>query len=85
MYSMAMTKRTSINLDVSLVEEAKEVLETKETTETIHRALKEVVRQDRLRRLGRRRFDFSAADLEALRQPRTADTHAVSVRRRVQA
>jgi Arc/MetJ family transcription regulator len=84
-YSMDMTKRTSINLDVVLVNEAKEVLETKETTETIHRALKEVVRQERLRRLGRRRFDFPDADLGALRQPRTADTHPVSVRRRVPA
>ncbi len=82
---MAMTKRTSINLDVFLVNEAKEVLDTKETTETIHRALKAVVRQERLRRLGRRRFDFADADLQALRQPRTADTHPVSVRPRVPA
>lgn len=82
---MAMTKRTSINLDVFLVNEAKEVLETKETTETIHEALKAVVRQERLRRLGRRRFDFSDVDLQALRQPRSADTHAVSVRPRVRA
>ncbi|MGZ4418941.1 MAG: type II toxin-antitoxin system VapB family antitoxin, partial [Gaiellaceae bacterium] len=48
-----MRKRTSLNLDFALVDEAKAVLETKETTETIHKALKEVVRNERLRRLSR--------------------------------
>jgi Arc/MetJ family transcription regulator len=77
-----MTKRTSLNLDFALVDEAKEVLETKETTETIHKALKEVVRNERLRRLSRRRFDFSNEDLDALRTSRSENAAGVSVRPR---
>src|SRR5215207_4154162 len=81
-----MTKRTSLNLDLVLVDEAKEVLNTKETTETIHKALKEVVRNERLRRLSRRRFDFSNEDLNALRASRSDDAAAgVSVRPRATA
>jgi Arc/MetJ family transcription regulator len=75
-----MTKRTSLNLDFELLDEAKEVLETKETTETIHKALKEVVRNERLRRLSRRRFDFSNEDLDALRTSRSENAAGVSVR-----
>jgi Arc/MetJ family transcription regulator len=81
----AVTKRTSINLDLVLVDEAKAVLQTKETTETIHRALREVVRNERLRRLARRRFDFSDTDLDALRRSRTADAGTVSVSPKVTA
>jgi Arc/MetJ family transcription regulator len=80
-----MTKRTSLNLDFVLVDEAKAVLETKETTETIHKALKEVVRNERLRRLSRRRFDFSNEDLSALRTSRSEDAAGVSVRPRATA
>jgi hypothetical protein len=74
------TKRTSLNLDFELLDEAKEVLETTATTETIHRALSEVVRQARLQRLAKRRFDLSADELAALRAARTADEDAVSLR-----
>jgi hypothetical protein len=74
------TKRTSLNLDFELLDEAKEVLETTATTETIHRALSEVVRQARLQRLAKRRFDLSADELAALRATRTADEDAVSLR-----
>jgi Arc/MetJ family transcription regulator len=74
-----MVKRTSLNLDFALVDEAKEVLETKETTETIHKALREVVRNERLRRLSRRRFDFSNEDLDALRTSRSESAAGVSV------
>jgi Arc/MetJ family transcription regulator len=82
-----MRKRTSLNLDFVLVDEAKEVLDTKETTETIHKALKEVVRNERLRRLSRRRFDFSNEDLNALRASRSEDAAGagVSVRPRTSA
>lgn len=66
-----MTKRTSINLDLDLVREAKAVLGTSETTETIHLALREVVRQERLRRLVSRRFELEAGDREWLRRPET--------------
>src|SRR5207249_3436409 len=52
-----MRKRTSVTLDLKLFDEAKAVLQTTGTTETIHRALHETVRQARLRRLAARRFD----------------------------
>ena len=73
------TKRTSINLDFDLVEEAKTVLDTRGTTETIHRALSEVVRQARLERLVRRRFELQETDLVRLRRSRTDETGPVSV------
>ena len=62
-------RRTSVNLDIDLVEAAKDVLGTRETTETIHRALAEVVRQARLRRLSARRFDLTDGELKQLRTP----------------
>ncbi len=77
-----MVRRTSLNLDFDLVDEAKEVLDTKETTETIHRALREVVRQAKLRRLVSRRFDLAPDELERLREPRTAGQPKVSVTKR---
>ena len=46
-----MVKRTTINLDSDLVTEAREVLKTGNTTDTVHGALREVVRRDRLQRL----------------------------------
>jgi Arc/MetJ family transcription regulator len=64
-YNLNMTKRTSLNLDMSLVEEARKELGTNGTTETVHRALDEVVRQAKLRRLVARTFDFDNDELEA--------------------
>jgi Arc/MetJ family transcription regulator len=64
-----MTKRTSMNLDLELLADAKEVLGTHEMTETVHAALREVVRQQRLRRLVARLFD--SADEDWLRRPVT--------------
>jgi Arc/MetJ family transcription regulator len=66
-----MIKRTSLNLDLDLVAQAREVLDTRTTTETIHRALDEVVRRDALKRLAE--WDLGGMtleDLERLRQPR---------------
>jgi hypothetical protein len=57
-------------LDFELVDEAKRILNTNETTETVHRALEAVVRQARLKRLTEREFHLSAAELERLRTPR---------------
>ena len=62
-------KRTSLNLDLDLVAEAKQVLDTRETTQTIHRALEEVVRQARLRRLLAHRFEMTNEELKQLRTP----------------
>lgn len=52
-----MTRRTSLNLDLDLVAEARRILGTKGTTETIHKALAEVVRRQRLETLAEWRFD----------------------------
>lgn len=58
-YRMPVIKRTSLNLHVDLVAEARDILETRGTTDTIHRALEEVVRRERLRRLSEERFELS--------------------------
>lgn len=77
-YDGVMIKRTSLNLDFDLLNEAKEILRTEETTETIHRALEDIVRQARLRRLIGRSFVLSDEELEALRTPPTADLPWIS-------
>jgi Arc/MetJ family transcription regulator len=64
-YNLDMIKRTSLNLDMSLVDEAREVLGTNGTTETVHKALAEVVRHDKLRRLTEMVFDFDNDEIEA--------------------
>lgn len=65
-----MIKRTSLNLDFDLVAQARDVLSTRGTTETIHRALEEVVQRDALRELAEWRPDLTLDELEALRSPR---------------
>jgi Arc/MetJ family transcription regulator len=73
MYDCRMRKRTSLNLDLELIAEAREVLGTNGTTETVHRALEEVIRREHLRRLAERTFeDLTPEALEKLRQWRTA-------------
>jgi Arc/MetJ family transcription regulator len=64
-YNWDMIKRTSLNLDMSLVDEAREVLSTRGTTETVNRALAEVVRQEKLRRLTEMVFDVDNDEIEA--------------------
>ena len=64
-YNLDMIKRTSINLDMALVDEARDVLGTRATTETVNRALEEVVRQDKLRRLAGMVFDVDNDEIEA--------------------
>jgi len=70
---MPRIKRTSLNLDLDLVAQARDVLETRTTTETIHRALDEVIRRDALRWLANWTPDLTLEDLERLRRPRFAD------------
>ena len=66
-----MVKRTSLNLDFDLVADARSVLHTRGTTDTIHEALAEVVRRERLRELAERRFDdLTPEALATLRSPR---------------
>jgi Arc/MetJ family transcription regulator len=69
---MHMVKRTSLNLDLDLVAEAREVLGSNGTTDTVHRALEEVVRHEKLRRLTE--YDFSELTLEKLRELRATRT-----------
>lgn len=73
MHTEEMIRRTSINLDFDLVDQAKAVLGTSETTETIHRALRDVVRHDLIRQLAARRFELSDEELRELRTWRTAE------------
>lgn len=64
-------KRTSLNLDLGLVADARGVLGTSGTTDTVHEALREVVRRERLRRLAEWTFDDLTPEvLEELRRPR---------------
>jgi len=62
-----MIKKTSFNLDRSLVAQASNVLGTRTMTGTIHRALAEIVRREQLRRLAEWRPDLTLDDLERLR------------------
>ena len=63
-------RRTSLNLDFGLVEEARSALGTKGTTETVHAALREIVLRDRRRRLLERDFSMLTPELiEELRRP----------------
>jgi hypothetical protein len=63
-------KRTSLNLDLNLVDQARRALGAQGITETIHRALEEVVRQERLRALANETFDdLTPATLRELRRP----------------
>jgi Arc/MetJ family transcription regulator len=77
-YAERMIKRTSLNLDLDLLAQAKDALGTRATTETIHRALEDVVRTARLQRLVERRFELSGSELEALRTPRTTAAPRIS-------
>jgi hypothetical protein len=48
---IASIRRTSLNLDFELVDQAKRLLGTSGTTDTVHRALADVVRRERIRRM----------------------------------
>jgi Arc/MetJ family transcription regulator len=69
---MHMVRRTSLNLDLDLVAEAREVLGSSGTTDTVHRALEEVVRQQKLRWLAEQDFsELTPEVLDRLRATRT--------------
>lgn len=68
-----MVKHTTLNLDVALLAEAKKVLGTKQVTETVHRALEEVVRSRRRAWLAKQDFtDLTPEALARMREPRRA-------------
>jgi Arc/MetJ family transcription regulator len=65
-----MVRRTNINLDMDLVEQAARELGTRRTTDTVHQALRDVVARARRARLAERDFeDLTPEALEALRRP----------------
>jgi Arc/MetJ family transcription regulator len=70
-YRTSPKKRTTVNLDLDLVGEAKRILGTANTTDTIHRALQEAIRRELLQRLAKRDFaDLTLDALEEMRRPR---------------
>jgi Arc/MetJ family transcription regulator len=56
---MSPRRHTTLNLDMELIEEARQVLGTVRATETIHLALQEVIDHDKRRRL----LDMGTGDL----------------------
>lgn len=66
-YTMAM-KRTTVIVDTDLLSEAAEALDTKKTSETIRKALSEIVRRKRLESL--LEWDLNGMTLEDLREMR---------------
>jgi Arc/MetJ family transcription regulator len=67
---VGVVKRTNINLDMDLVEQAAHELGTQRTTDTVHEALREVVARARRARLAQREFeDLTPNALEAMRRP----------------
>jgi Arc/MetJ family transcription regulator len=63
-------RRTNINLDMDLVEQAARELGTRRTTDTVHQALRDVVARARRARLAERDFeDLTPEALEAMRRP----------------
>ncbi len=65
-----MIKHTTLNLDTDLVNRARQALGTNTITETVNRALEEVVRRDALRWLAEQDFSELIEDLPKLRAPR---------------
>ncbi len=63
-------KRTNINLDMELVEQAAHELGTQRTTDTVHEALRDVIARARRVRLAQRTFqDLTPESLDAMRRP----------------
>jgi Arc/MetJ family transcription regulator len=59
-------RRTSLNLDLGLVAEARDVLGTNGTTETVRAALEDVIRRDKLRRLAEWHIELTPEEEEEL-------------------
>jgi Arc/MetJ family transcription regulator len=67
---MYMIRRTNINLDMDLVQQAAHELGTQRTTDTVHQALREVIARARRARLAQRDFEDLTPDaLETMRRP----------------
>jgi Arc/MetJ family transcription regulator len=71
---MARVKRTTINLDLDLLDEASETLGTSRMTETVHAAMADVVRRRKLEALTRMEFPgMTLEKLKEMRRPRNFD------------
>ncbi len=71
MSSETKIRRTNINLDKQLVDEAAAVLGTARTTDTVHAALRAVIDRAARERLAQRDFaDLTSDALEQVRRPR---------------
>jgi Arc/MetJ family transcription regulator len=69
-YFANVIKRTNINLDMDLVEQAAHELGTQRTTDTVHEALRDVIARARRTRLALRDFEELAPEsLETMRRP----------------
>lgn len=70
-------RRTSFNVDVELLAVVREELGTKTMTDTIHAALREVLRDRRLRRLGDRDFSSLTPEwLDEMRRTRAIESES---------
>src|SRR5579859_2296039 len=68
-------KRTTLNLDIDLIEAARRVFGTKGTTDTIHRALEDAVRRQRLEELLAQDLpSITPQDLEKIRRDRVSSS-----------
>jgi Arc/MetJ family transcription regulator len=68
-YTVTVVRRTNINLDMDLVEQAARELGTRRTTDTVHKALRDVVSRARRARLAERDFeDLTPERLEEMRR-----------------
>ncbi len=69
-YYWPVVRRTNINLDIDLVDQAAAELGTARTTDTVHAALRDVVARARRARLARRDFaDLTPDAVEEMRRP----------------
>jgi|HubBroStandDraft_1064217.scaffolds.fasta_scaffold266928_2 Arc/MetJ family transcription regulator len=65
-----MVRRTTINLDADLVAQARDVLHTRNTTDTVHDALRDVIGRARRRRLAQRNWGMTLEELKLMRRSR---------------
>lgn len=71
-YPVSAVKRTSLNLDLDLLAEAQAILGARGTTDTVNRALAEIVHKEKLRALAAETFeDLTPEALAELRRGRT--------------
>jgi Arc/MetJ family transcription regulator len=73
-YDETTVKRTNINLDMDLVQEAATELGTERITDTVHAALREAIAMSKRRRLAEMELpDLTPEALAKMRAPRTFD------------